>query len=137
MILCIDPGRRIGWALIDGYTIVDCGTVAGIDALPPAVAAFIEVPRVYPNVSKWKGDPQHIVRLAMLAQRIADHYVAYRMVEPREWRGMVPEGVLRSRTRSRLTPPERVNLLTGRVSVHAWDAIGIACWALERPILSI
>jgi hypothetical protein len=134
-IITIDPGKYIGWAMIHDTDIVSCGTVTSIDELPTASGAIIEMPRVYPNASKWKGDPQQIVRLAMLAQRIADRYDVYSFVEPRRWRGMVPEAVLRGRTEALLDPLERARTVErDKLSPHAWDALGIAVWALGRRI---
>lgn len=130
-LIAIDPGKRIGWALAIGGVIHECGTVGDYHALPWAAVAVIEMPRVYPNPMKWKGDPQQIVKLATLAGRIAERYPFAAMPEPRRWRGMAPERVIRARTFRALQGDEH-ELTTGRVSVHAWDALGIACWALGR-----
>lgn len=130
-LIAIDPGRRIGWALAHGGVIVDCGTTGDYHALPWASVAVIEMPRVYPNPMKWKGDPQQIVRLAALAGRIAERYPFAALPEPRRWRGMAPERVIRARTLRALQPGEFA-LTARKLSVHAWDALGIACWALGR-----
>lgn len=123
-VVCIDPGKRIGYALCEQGYIVRSGTVGDRLLLPTAEIAVIEMPRVYPNASKWKGDPQVIVRLAALAGEIAAQYPAHAYVEPRVWRGMVPEDVLLNRIRRALLPGD---CPLGR-SVHARDAQGIALW---------
>lgn len=123
-IICIDPGKRIGWALCESGLIVQTGTTSNRAELPHADIAIIEMPRVYPNASKWKGDPQVIVRLAALAGEIAAQYPRHAYVEPWAWRGMIPESVLLKRIARALTPRD---CKLGR-SVHARDAQGIALW---------
>lgn len=123
-IICIDPGKRIGWALCELGAIVRTGTTGNRAELPPADIAILEMPRVYPNASKWKGDPQVIVRLAALAGEIAAQYPRHAYVEPRTWRGMVPESVLLKRIKRALTSRD----CTIGKSVHARDAQGIALW---------
>jgi hypothetical protein len=132
-IICIDPGKRIGYALCEQGLIVRAHTVGDRVELPHADIAIIEMPRVYPNASKWKGDPQVIVRLAALAGEIATQYERYAYVEPRTWRGMIPENVLLMRIKRALT---RRDCSIGK-SVHARDAQGIALWlrgTLHAPV---
>lgn len=133
-LIAIDPGKRIGWALADGGRMVDCGTIGDYRDLPKACCAIVEMPRVYPNPMKWKGDPQQIVRLAALAGQIAAGYPLSGFVEPRRWRGMAPEKAVRHRTLKLLTPFERLLLSEKRASVHAWDAVGILLFSLARRI---
>jgi hypothetical protein len=123
-LICIDPGKRIGYALCDNGLIVVCGTVSDRADLPHADIAIIEMPRVYPTASKWKGDPQIIVRLGLLAGEIGTQYPERAYVEPRTWRGMCPEHVLLARITRALTPAD---CTIGR-SVHSRDAQGIALW---------
>lgn len=128
-VVCIDPGKRTGWALVVGQTIVDSGTVWNdrLDKLPPADAALVEMPRVYADQTKWKGDPQTIVRLAAIAGECAARYPWAAYVEPREWRGMIPEHVLLHRIKLALRDNETLG-----ASVHARDAQGMALWLLKR-----
>lgn len=128
---------RTGWALVDGQTIIEIGTCT-VDELMRnhrdgrgPDAAVIEMPRVYPDQSKWKGDPQDIVRLAFECGRIAEWFGAYTLVEPGQWGGSAPKDVKWRRTQLLLLPDE-LALTTGRLSEHARDAIGIACWAMRR-----
>jgi len=144
-LVTIDPGRSVGWALGIGGELVDFGTVPDVRwngdlsrlwaALPPAPLCVIEMPRVYPSPQKWKGDPQHIVRLAYLAGRIAEQYPLTVELEPKQWQGgSPPERVLRKRTRGRLTAAEARLVDSRRVSAHAWDAIGLFVFSLNRAI---
>jgi hypothetical protein len=140
-LLTVDPGVHTGWALAIGGVLVDFGTVNGVHwrgeppRLFPACVCVVEYPRVYPSVAKWKGDPQDLVRLAYLAGRIAAQFPVSYPVEPRAWqRGSPPEHVLRNRTRALLRPEELCLVESRRVSAHAWDAIGILVYSLDRRI---
>lgn len=146
-LLAVDPGVNTGWALAIGGRLASFGTVKGlawndIDSvdfllanLPPASGLVIEMPRVYPSVAKWKGDPQHIVRLAFLAGRICERFNTWKVVEPKTWQGgSPPEHVLRNRTRRRLLARERSAVEAARPDPHAWDAIGILVYSLNRAI---
>lgn len=123
-VICIDPGKRIGWALCANGLILSCGTVGDKSQLPQADIAIVEMPRVYPNPKKWKGDPQVIVRLAALAGEIANTYPERGYVEPRIWRTMIPEEALLKRIKRALRPDD---CPLGK-SVHARDAQGLALW---------
>jgi len=153
-LLAVDPGKHVGWALALGGRLSSFGTVKDVDwnnpravdyvldsiikpdwPRPGAIVLVIEMPRVYPAVSKWKGDPQHIVRLAFLAGRIAERFSVWKVVEPRTWQGgSPPERVLRNRTRARLTASERVYVDDAKLGPHAWDAIGILVYSLNRAL---
>lgn len=128
-VLCIDPGKRTGWALIVDGAIVSSGTVSSdcLGDLPAADAALVEMPRVYVDQTKWKGDPQQIVRLAAIAGECAARYPFAAYVEPREWRGMIPESVLLQRITRSLRAGEKLG-----ASVHARDAQGMALWLMRR-----
>lgn len=128
-VVCIDPGKRTGWALIVDGAIVSSGTIAreSLSSLPQADAALIEMPRVYVDQTKWKGDPQNIVLLAAVAGECAARYPFAVYVEPREWRGMVPEPVLLQRIERSLRNGEKLG-----ASVHARDAQGMALWLMRR-----
>ena len=129
MIVCVDPGKRIGYAVLNGVyvDITAVGTVGNMGDLPRGAVCVIEMPRVYPNPMKWKGDPQHIVRLAFLAGRIVARYAAHFAVEPRTWRGMGSESAVWNRAVARLRLCESWILET-RLSEHSRDAIGIALY---------
>ena len=144
-LLAIDPGKNLGWALAVGGELVDFGSISpvvwngrdskAIDMLPDACVCIIEMPRVYPAVAKWKGDPQHIVRLAFLAGRIAARYPVYFEVEPKTWQGgSPPERVLRRRTSDRMRATERSLVMSRKLNAHSWDAIGILLYSLNRRI---
>lgn len=133
--IAIDPGKRSGYAIVEGSTIVDCGTTTieelCVNRLSRIDCAVIEIPRVYPMVSKWKGDPQILLMLAFECGKLAEWYGDYALVEPREWGGSAPKDVKWHRTMSVLTDREQENL-PNVLSEHARDALGIACWALGR-----
>jgi hypothetical protein len=144
-IVAIDPGASVGWALGIRGSLVDFGTVHQNrwngnlsklrNALPRACVCLTEMPRVYPSPLKWKGDPQHIVRLAFLAGRIIEWYPAFLEYEPKQWQGgSLPDHILRKRTRARLTAGERRLVDSRPISAHAWDAIGILVFSLNRAI---
>lgn len=129
-LIAIDPGRRIGYAVACGGRLVDVGTTSDVDKLPPASIAVVEQPRVYPTVSKWKGDPQDLVRLATMAGEIATRYPLWWYVEPREWMcGSPPDHVLRARTTQAIRGSDAIPL---RMSAHAWDAVGLLFFSLGR-----
>jgi hypothetical protein len=128
-VIAIDPGRSIGWAIGADRVVLACGTVRDLDRLPcqGIGMAIVEMPRVYPMATKWKGDPQDIVRLAFLAGRIAARYPEYRLIEPRAWRGNAPDKVITRRTERALAPDEPRG-----DTPHSWDAIGILLHHWER-----
>lgn len=131
--IAIDPGKRIGWAGVYRGVIIDCGTVGDLMLLPQALIAVVEEPRNYPfNRSGKKMNPQIIVQLAMLAQKIADRYPEHAFYEPRDWRGNLSESRLNRRIARALRASELRLVIQKRPSVHAWDAIGIALKALDR-----
>lgn len=131
-LVAIDPGVRTGWAFAIGGEIRAVGTTSDLSMLPSAPVAVIEMPRIYPTMNKWKGDPQDIVKLAFRTGLIAAGYRLYQLVEPRSWRGGAPEKVIRKRTTHAITPAEWRNMSPPSLSAHAWDALGIMCHALGR-----
>lgn len=126
-VVCIDPGQRTGWALIERGTITQRGTVAAREVLPAASACVVEMPRVFANPGKWKGDPQDIVRLAALAGEYASRYPEAYYAELHEWRKSVPDNVIALRIQRSLREGEILG-----ASVHSRDAQGIALWLLGR-----
>lgn len=138
--ISVDPGERIGFALWRNCSLVDCNTV-GFDkrhSLPDAEACAIEMPRVYPDTRKWKGDPQIIVRLAFGAGLIAAQYPSHERVPVESWTGGANGRVLWRRDYPRLTVIERA-IVDGyasrrRLSAHARDAIMIGLWVQRRPL---
>lgn len=149
-LLAIDPGTSTGWALAVGGALQSWGTVPGVAwgdpqavqrlraAMPPARIAVVEMPRVYPHVAKWKGDPQILVRLGLLAGRIGESFELAAYVEPKTWqRGSPPERVLWSDTRRRMFPAELAAVESSKLSPHARDAVGILLYSLHRPIQSV
>lgn len=129
--IAIDPGRHVGWALGAEGAVLARGTLGDreLSRLPlrGVEHAAIEMPRVYPSASKWKGDPQVIVRLAFLAGRIAALYPAFTLYEPRAWRGTAPDATIVERTRRALRDDEPRG-----DSPHSWDAIGILLYHWAR-----
>jgi hypothetical protein len=131
-LVCIDPGKRSGYAVAVRGLLVSVGTSAP-EALPGGSLAVIEHPRVYPTADKQR-DPQSIVKLAVTCGQIASSYPAFLWVEPVRWRGGAPESIVRERTYSRLQPAERAIVDSSRVSAHAWDALGIFVWVMCRAL---
>lgn len=129
--VAIDPGRHVGWALGAEGRVLARGTLVDreLSRLPllDVAEAVIEMPRVYPSASKWKGDPQEIVRLAFLAGRIAARYPVYILYEPRTWRGNAPDAVIERRTLLALREDEPRG-----DSPHSWDAIGLLLYRWRR-----
>jgi hypothetical protein len=123
-VICIDPGKRIGWATVLGGIITACGTVGEVDALPPACAAVIEEPVIWGTNTK---DPHSIMKVQLVAGKCAQRYPTYALIPAVRWRGNVPEDVLATRISRALLPHEP----RGR-SVHARDAVGIGLWLVQR-----
>src|SRR5688500_15675690 len=128
-VICIDPGKRIGYAGITNGRIVCHGTVGNLDELPPADFALIEEPVIYPDPAKQKGDPNIIRKLYGLALLIGEQYPAYALVTPKEWNFGKPKQVVTNCVRQSLLPGET----EGR-SQHARDAQGMAFWLLKRAL---
>lgn len=118
MVIAIDPGRNIGYALASEGVVVECRTVRDKALLPRAALAIIEMPRVYPSAAKWRGDPQDIVRLAYLAGEIAALYPCHTLVPPAK----IPKRVRASRALAALRPGD---VALERASNHALDALYI------------
>lgn len=126
-VICIDPGERTGWCVIEAGKLISRGTVNAREVLPHANACLVEMPRVYANPGKWSGDPQDIVKLAALAGEYAERYLLREYVEPRAWRTTCPEKVFLARLKRSLRHDEDLG-----ASVHSRDAQGMALWLLRR-----
>lgn len=126
-VICVDPGERTGWCVIREGRLVTRGTCDARGILPPADACLWEMPRVYADPAKWKGDPQQIVTLAAMGAEYGARYPLSAHVEPRKWRGVIPEKVYLKRLTRSLAPGEIIG-----ASVHARDAQGMALWLLGR-----
>ncbi len=133
--IAIDPGKRSGYAIVNNGAIVECGTCAIEDLMVNRQlrieCAVIEIPRVYPTMNKWKGDPQILVMLAFSCGRLVEWFDDYTLIEAREWGGSAPKDAKWRRTQQALTDSERA-FIPARLSEHARDALGIACWAMGR-----
>lgn len=126
-VICIDTGRNLGYALIENGSIVRCGTAHNVSDLPDADYAVIEFPRVYPNPTKWRGDPQHIVMVAASAGACAQRYPAHLMIEPRVWNSGADKAHSWRITERRMLPTD-----ARPKNQHERDACGMAVWLLGR-----
>lgn len=88
----------------------------------------IEMPQVYAR-SKSKGDPNDLIKLAVMVGRILQSNQGLQWVYlPRQWKGQVPKDILTERTKRALTNLELDRVYLPKApSLHhnVWDAIGI------------
>lgn len=101
----------------------------------------VELPRIYSRGGgKTKGDPNDLRGLCLVAGGLAALFPGadIRSVEPAEWKGQVPKGVMGKRVRGRLCAAEAGVLARAEAAVaaslrhNAVDAVGIGLWALGR-----
>jgi len=142
--IAIDPGKWSGWALFFHGKLQAAGVLSEATILdkPPMVewapaVAVIEIPRAYP-LGKGKGDPQDLIKLAILAGDLRGFYRRHglhtELVEPRRWKGTVPKDIHGERVLGALAPDEAAILPTLPKSKrhNMVDAIGLGLWWLEK-----
>ena len=147
----IDPGvHEIGWAIFNGAELEAAGLIEGsllshlskeleflFDHHKPS-AAVVEIPQVYQQRS-WKGDPNDLISVAVVAGvavAALSRYTVVELVRPHAWKGNRPKNVDNRLTRTRLNAGERIKVETCGVSKgkrhNVVDAVGIGLWKLRR-----
>lgn len=154
MILAIDPGRDLGWAVLDAdgqltHAGLGAPTHAALPGLPDKV--IIERPQVY-SAKRSKGDPNDLITLAILVGKYTERYEALgRPVEhilPHDWKGSLDPDVCCRRVVASLSDAERTLLfqvlaplarkplttdtLTEGKRHNVIDAVGLAKWSVRR-----
>lgn len=143
-VLSIDPGvRRVAFAIFSAgvlrrAVLLNIDGDAGLYALPSApLDVVIEMPRVYP-VSRQKGDPNDLLRLARVVGRLQEHYLregkVVHLVEPRTWKGTLAKEAMTERIRGRLAPAELARMAPVAKSLehNVLDAVGLGLHVLGR-----
>jgi hypothetical protein len=136
-LICIDPGKKTGWAYFKGEALDACGL-----AEPPFRVPFltklvlIEKPMIYPRS---KARPNDIVELAIVAGQISAQWAPYvTWVLPRQWKGTIDGDAMHVRIIKTLTEAERGVYFAAADEVaesyrhNIADAIGIGLWKLGR-----
>ena len=111
--LAIDPGTRTtGYAIFDNSRLAACGclTADGLYemlaeimlasarmTLPreilPELKTVVERPQVY-GQRKWKGDPNDLIGVALVAGAVAALFPPAKFVLPHAWKGNAPKDVV-------------------------------------------
>ena len=145
-LLAVDPGTHVsGWANFVDARLVACGCwrAGGLyEMLSKILMArekfslsfnertVVERPQVY-NQRKWKGDPNDLVGVALVAGAVAALFPPADFVLPHAWKGSAPKDVVEKRVRKTLAPDE-LQLVAGAKKSDVWDAVGVGLWALGR-----
>lgn len=158
-VIAVDPGRNSGVAKFEDGKLSKVALVHNEDLAVSLddmvseaeegteVLIIVEVPQVY-NVTKSKGNPNDLIKLAMTAGcpiTIADLWDAEVLeVKPYEWKGQLPKEVVQQRVERILTIEEKAVLerdlrsCESPVPKHLWhnvyDAIGIGLGQVDRGI---
>lgn len=138
MLLTIDPGLDLGWAVWNDE-LRACGLgPPDLDRLSVS-RAWIEKPVVYPRSPV---PPNDIVKLALVAGYwrgvLTVDGVDVNYVEPNDWKGSVPKPIHEARIWARLSPAEQAVADQGCKGVapkkrhNVLDAIGLGLWVLKR-----
>lgn len=97
---------------------------------------IIEHPRIYPQSSQQKGDPNDIVSVAAVGAAIAAvrDWHGVESVYPANWKGQVPKDVMTERIRRSLAVEESVVIEPCAASLkhNVLDAIGMGLHKLNR-----
>lgn len=141
MLLAIDPGTDLGWALFGpDRRLSRCGF-----GTPPREGfeeAVIERPKIYPQ-GRQKANPKDVITLALTAGefggRCKDANATVRYVEPDEWKGgSIPKEIHQPRIWAKLTDAEKSVLdvackgMAPSKRHNVVDAVGIGLWGVGR-----
>ena len=149
-ILAIDPGTRTtGYAIFDNSLLAACGcwTADGLYemlaeimlasvrmTLPheilPELKTVVERPQVY-GQRKWKGDPNDLIGVALVAGAAAVLFPAANFVLPHAWKQSAPKDVIQKRVREALSAAE-LKLVAEAKKHDIWDAVGLGLWYIRR-----
>lgn len=97
--------------------------------------AYIEFPQymagsIAGRTAAQKGDTLKLAYLCGLyAQSLRRRKCSVTLVTPMEWKGQLPKDVVVSRVRRELGEELCMTL---KIKSHAWDAVGLGLWALQR-----
>lgn len=114
MYLSIDPGISTGWAYFrSADELLACGLGDPCELKGQVIRlVIIEKPVIYES-RLMKGDPNHIVTLALQAgeyrghfRRVVGAHVA--LVTPGSWKGQVPKDIHNARVMGSLSPANKV-----------------------------
>lgn len=146
-VLSFDPAtRHVGWAQLEDGRLARCGLarepieveLVQLSSELRRDLVVVEVPQVYQQRS-WKGDPNDLIDVAVVAGRIAQEFgdgAEVRLVRPHAWKGSVPKDVMLRRIENRLDDRERSVLHAAKAPAsllhNVVDAVGIGLWAIGR-----
>src|SRR5574343_1281146 len=143
MLVAVDPGvHATGIAVFNGQTLMIADLVQAetleqmISRLDERVMrgeaphfnydrGVIERPTVYSKNSK--GDPNDLIRVAIVAGAAAVRCFSVRFVEPRTWKGQVPKAIHNRRVVETLSPAELAAIACIQpksLQHNALDAVG-------------
>lgn len=142
MLLAIDPGEDLGWALFSRIALLNCG-IEDCERLAFPIGRLvierlvIECPYIYPKAGK--ANPNDMITLARKVGRIEerfDHVPIKQVVFPRTWKGTVPKEIHNRRVIAKLDAREVETLhavkCTEKKLHNVIDAVGLGLWALGR-----
>jgi hypothetical protein len=140
-LISVDPGvKHSGFAFWHRGDLVGAFLVPADTPMPnhfPDVPCeiVIELPQVYRERRKQKGDQNDLVNLAFAAGRIAGALgLPVTCYRPHDWKGSVPKDVMVERVRSCLSPEElsKMDLPAPSLRHNVFDAVGIGLHHLKR-----
>lgn len=145
MLLTIDSGANMGWALFEGKEMLECGLCRGKNYLEELGARFghrsikrIVVER--PHAGRTRARARDILTLAVRAGE-AGGVLRYltgvepEYIEPGKWKGQLPKKISNDRTLAKLTEAEKSilnNIKPLSARHNTLDAIGIGLFIVGR-----
>jgi len=129
----IDPGKHgVGLASWSGSTLLEARYVPTEVRLSDVDLVVCEVPQIYP-MEKWKGDPNDLIDVAVVAGMHLAKGLRQVMVRPREWKGSVPKTIHNNRVLTQLDPLKKamVDVIPKTLRHNVVDAIGLGLWYLN------
>jgi hypothetical protein len=150
--IAIDPGAKMGWALLQQGLVRDCGLINVSDTVPCLGSlhlisrgiVLIEKP-VYHHGGRNKVDPNDLITLGIKVGRVMEIYLAMdnviRLVTPVTWKGSVPNEIQEARTIQALSADELAAVRASLENVprsyqhNVWDAVGLAIWFAKKECL--
>jgi hypothetical protein len=145
MILAVDSGANLGWALFEGQTLVECGltrTTGDLHALAVRLTTrgITRLVIERPHAGRTRAPARDILTLAVRAGEAGGvlNYllgVTPEYIEPGKWKGQLKKDISNRRTEAKLTPPEKsllskIKPLSAKHNVT--DAVGIGLFAVGR-----
>ena len=126
VMLTLDPGRDMGWAVFRLGVLADCGLRAVPEYVRQVDLLVLEKPWIRPQAAS-KANPNDIIELAirMTEARLAIHYSHLQYYYPHQWKGSAGKQQISLRILANLTPDERAVLRRGWVTCAASAAHNI------------